>query len=173
MTPFKTLVFYIGIDSFQDLPAVTISAKRQKLTPFKTLVFYIGIDSFQDPCSDSAKCQKLTSSKLTPFKTPGKILDSFQDPYVLHFGLLSRPQPFFNTSRLISGPPAVNCLKHNPIQSFQDPQIGFITVFQSPWETTCKISMGDYLHDKLFKTLYTVNFGLFHENKGGRHITYK
>ena len=38
-------------------------------------------------------------------------------------------------------------------------------MFQSPWETTCKISMGDFLHPDFFKMPYTVKFGLFHETK--------
>ena len=58
------------IDSFQD-PAVTITAKRQKLTPFKTLVFTLEIDPFQDPVK-----QRIRQNVK---------IDSFQDPYVLHW----------------------------------------------------------------------------------------
>ena len=38
-------------------------------------------------------------------------------------------------------------------------------MFQYPWDTTCKISMGDFLHPELFKAPYTVKFGPFHETK--------
>ena len=136
------------------------------------------IDSFQDPCVQhwnwllSRPLQWLFqlnirnwllssplcfTSELTPFKTLcsnvyGKMsqIDSFQDPYVLHWNwLLSRPQLFLDTSRLISTPPAVNCIKPNGIDSFQD----LIMVYYS-----VSISMGDYLQRQTSKSLQTVKF---------------
>ena len=85
-TPFKT-------------PAMTTSAKHQKLTPFKTLVFYIENWLLSRPLH--------FTSELTPFKNLTVV------------GHKEAEQT----------PPAVNCPKCSPIQSFQDPQIGFIQCF--------------------------------------------
>ena len=113
------------IDSFQD-PCVlhrnwllsrpctaTHTAKHHKLTPFKTLMygthfktltFYIGIDSFQDPYH--------FRTQISGTDTPSSELSQTQPNSVI-----SRPSNWI------------------------------YTVSQSPWETTCKISMGDYLQE--------------------------
>ena len=64
-----------------------------------------------------------STSELTPFKTP----------------------TIFGHKAVEHTPPAVNCLKiqHNSV--ILKPLSWIYTVFQSPWETTCKISMGNYL----------------------------
>ena len=155
LTPFKTLVFNIGIDSFQDPcsdyfnktseidsfqdPCVlhqnwllsrpctaTYMAKHHKLTPFKTLTFYIGIDSFQDP--------KCFGHKSTNLNTPGSEL--------------SQSQPNSVISR---------------------PSYWIYTVFQSPWETTCKLSMGDYLHELSSKPSTKWILDLFVKTRRKRH----
>ena len=76
---------------------------------------------------------------------------------------------FYTQTGLVTGSPAVNCIKHNPIQSFQDPHIGFQQCFNLHGKLSsygqCKISMGDYLQRQTSKSLYTVNFWLFCENK--------
>ena len=109
LTPFKT-------------PAVTITAKRQKLTPFKTLTFYIGIDSFQDPYH--------FRTQVSRTDTPGSELSQTQLNSVI-----SRPLNWI------------------------------YTVFQSPWETTCKISMGDFLQELSTKLSTKWILDFFWENK--------
>ena len=97
---------------------------QPKLTPFKTLVFNIGIDSFQDPCSD--------------YYSKTSEIDSFQDPYVLHRNwLISRPlrsTPNWTCYRIPGS--ELYWTQHNWLIS--RPSNWIYTVFQSPWETTCK-----------------------------------
>ena len=122
------------------------------------------IDSFQDPCvlhqnwllsRPCAAMYMAKCHKLTPFKTLTLciILDSFQDPYI-----------FTPKHDSLQDPRQWTILNITQLTHFKT-LIWFITVFQSPWETTCKISMGDFLHPKLFKTPYTVKSRLFQETK--------
>ena len=91
LTPFKTL-------------CSNAYGKTSKLTPFKTFMFYIGIDPFQDPYH--------FWTQISGTDTPSTELHQTQCNW-----LISRPLNWI------------------------------YTVFQSPWETTCKISMGDYLQE--------------------------
>ena len=134
------------IDSFQD-PCVL----HQNWLLSRPLCFTLELTPFKTTTvTYSANCQK-----STPFKTLTLciILDSFQDPYILH--------PNWTHYRI----PSSELYQTQPNSVISRPSYWFTTVFQSPWETTCKISMGDFLHPKLFKTPYTVNFRLFHETK--------
>ena len=80
-------------------------------------------------------------------------MDSFQDPK--RFGHKSTN---LNT-------PGNELSQSQPNSVISRSSYWIYTVFQSPWETTCKISMGHYLQELSSKTLYKVNFGLFRENK--------
>ena len=120
LTPFKT-------------PAVTITAKCEKLTHFKTLVFYIGNWLLSRPCTAThmAKCHKLTPFKTLTFYVR---IDSFQDPqhFRTHISGTDTPGSELHQTQcnwLISRP--LNWI----IQCFN---LHGRLPAKSPWETTFK-----------------------------------
>ena len=113
---------FIKINSFQD-PSSSLYGSDSK---------HIEIDSFQDHHSD-------LYSKMSQ-------IDSFQDPYILHPNWTHFKTLMFWTQIDSFQDPMQRLSETSPNWLISRPSYWFSTMFQSPWATTRKISMGDFLH---------------------------
>ena len=169
------------IDSFQD-PCSDFQQNIRNWLLSRPLCFTVGIDSFQDPCSDYFSKMSEIDSFQDPcvsyhwnwlLSRPCAAFYIWQNVTIWLISrplcftsdqLLSRPLPFLDTNQQNRHPWQWTVSNITQFSHFKTLKLDLYSV---------SISMGDYLqnlHGRLssgtfIKTLYTVNFGPFWENK--------
>ena len=159
LTPFKTLVFYIKIDSFQDPVQQCLWRNVRNWLLSRPLCFTLELTTFKT----ITVTYMPKRHKLTPFKTL---------MLCTQFGFLLRPSHFWTQIDSFPDPVQWTIWDITQLTHFKT----LIVVYYS-----ISISMGDYLqnlHGRLPSSITLQNtlhseFQTFSWNKGERHITCK